>query len=225
MGESIEQLLVATEDLYPLCERQAGGDEHTAPLVAFRHDVEEQLTPGTIEGHEAELIEDQQIGAEHPTLHAAKLPCVPGLEQRPHEVSCAQEREALAQLRGFDAERDREVGFADADRPSEDDVVAARKPVASRKVADLRGRDGAASGREVEGVEGLQLGKVRVMNTLSNRRVATRKLLDGERLEQVFLVTPVLFARLPRELLDQRQLLLPPALPRSKYDRAGAVAS
>ena len=61
--EAVEQrrgeFLVA-EDLHPLAEGEVGGDDRRAPLVAVGEEVEDQLTAGALEGHEAELVDDQQ---------------------------------------------------------------------------------------------------------------------------------------------------------------------
>ena len=63
MPEPVEQrrgeLLVA-EDLHPLAVGEVGGDDRRAPLVAVGEEVEQQLAAGALEGHEAELVDDQQ---------------------------------------------------------------------------------------------------------------------------------------------------------------------
>ncbi len=63
VAETVEQrggeLLVA-EDLDPLAEGEVGGDERRAPFVAVGEEVEEQLATGTVEGHEAELVHNQE---------------------------------------------------------------------------------------------------------------------------------------------------------------------
>ncbi len=67
VAEAVEQgggqLLVA-KDLDPLGEREVGVDDRGAPLVAVGKQVEEQLAAGPLEGHEAELINDQQRDAQ-----------------------------------------------------------------------------------------------------------------------------------------------------------------
>lgn len=67
MAEAVEQRggqhLVA-EDLDPLRESQFGIDDRGAAFVAVGEQVEEQLTAGPLEGHEAEFVGDQQGDAQ-----------------------------------------------------------------------------------------------------------------------------------------------------------------
>ena len=58
VDEAVEErgreLLVTTEDLGPLAEREVDRHDDRLPLVAVRDEVEEQLAPGAVEGYEAE---------------------------------------------------------------------------------------------------------------------------------------------------------------------------
>ena len=60
--EGCGELLVA-EDFDPLGEGEVGGDDGRAALVAIGEQVEEQLAAGSIEGYEAELVEDDEVEA------------------------------------------------------------------------------------------------------------------------------------------------------------------
>src|SRR4051812_38198574 len=65
VSETIEErsgeLLVATEDLWPLRECEIGGDEHAASFVAMGDGVEQQLAAGSVERDEADLVENQHV--------------------------------------------------------------------------------------------------------------------------------------------------------------------
>ena len=59
MSQPIEQSggkFFVGKDLDPLGERQVRSDDGRAPLVALRQQVEQQLTAGAFERHEAEFI-------------------------------------------------------------------------------------------------------------------------------------------------------------------------
>jgi hypothetical protein len=54
--------------------------------VAGADGVEEDLAAGAVEGHEADLVEDEDIDALEATLVATELAIVARLEKDPHEV-------------------------------------------------------------------------------------------------------------------------------------------
>jgi hypothetical protein len=107
VGESIEErcgeLLVASEDLDPFREGEVGRYEHAASLVALRDDIEEQLTTGAVEGHEAQLIKNQEVNAHETTLQTPELSSVSRLRQDAHEVGRAREGYASSLARSLDA--------------------------------------------------------------------------------------------------------------------------
>ena len=113
----------------------------------------------------------------------------------PDEIGRAREEHAPFLLRRFDAERDREVRFAGADRAGEDQILGRGDPLAARERVDLRRAD-AVGGGEVEGVERLHLRKARLAQPLADHRLVARGLLGGEHLVEVVLVRPVRIARL-----------------------------
>lgn len=117
--------------------------------------------------------------------------------------------DAALLLRGLDTECDGEVGFAGADRAGQDQIFGRGHPRATGERMDLRGAD-ALGGREIEAVEGLDLGKARLAEPLANHGLVSRRLLGAEDFVQVVLVRPVRVARLPRQAFkhtgDARQL-------------------
>ena len=83
VGEPVQQRsgeAFRAEDFGPLVERQIGGHQDGAPLVALGEDLEEQFRPGAGQGHEAQLVDDQQVEAgqlplevEQPSLVLASI--------------------------------------------------------------------------------------------------------------------------------------------------------
>ena len=104
-------------------------------------------------------------------------------------------------LRRFDAERDRQVRLAGADRAGEDQILRRGDPLAARERVDLRRAD-ALGGGEIKRVERLHLGKARLAEPLPDHRLVPRGLLGAEDLVQIVFVRPVRIARLPGERLQ-----------------------
>ena len=81
--EAIEQrrseLLIAGEDRDPFCERKIRGHHRGSPLVAVGDQIEEQLAADPIEGHEAELVDDEDVDPQEPLLEPCELARVPRL--------------------------------------------------------------------------------------------------------------------------------------------------
>ncbi len=70
VGEAVQQSpgqAFRAEYLRPLIERQVGGHQDRAPLVALAEDFEQQLGAGLRERHEAEFVDDQKV-----------IPCLSG---------------------------------------------------------------------------------------------------------------------------------------------------
>ena len=63
--EAIEQrggeLLVAGKHRDPLGEGEIGRNDGRPALVPIGDQIEEQLTAGAVEGHEAELVDDEHV--------------------------------------------------------------------------------------------------------------------------------------------------------------------
>ena len=64
MGQTIQQCACepfGTKDFGPLIERQVRGNYNGAAFVALGYHLEEQLGARFAEGHEAQLVDDQQV--------------------------------------------------------------------------------------------------------------------------------------------------------------------
>ena len=68
-----------SEHIGPLVERQVGGHKHRAPLVSLAEDLEEQFRTGLRQGHEAQLVYDQQLQTGQPLLEVQQTSVVPSL--------------------------------------------------------------------------------------------------------------------------------------------------
>ena len=154
--------------------------------------------PTRSKGTKPELVDDEHVDAEEPLLQPGELAGIARFEQLPHEIGRAGEEHAAFLLRRFDAERDREMRLAGADRAGEDQILGRGDPLAARERVDLRRAD-AVGGGEVEGVERLHLGKARLAQPLADHRLVARGLLGAEDLVQIVLVRPVRIARLARQ--------------------------
>ena len=74
VGEAVQQSpgqAFRAEYLRPLIERQVGGHQDRAPLVALAEDFEQQLGAGLRERHEAEFVDD---GDTLPVASAGVIP-------------------------------------------------------------------------------------------------------------------------------------------------------
>ena len=134
--------------------------------------------PTRSKGTKPELVDDQDVDAEQPLLQPRELAGIARFEQLTHEIGRAGEEHAAFLLRRFDAERDREVRFAGADRAGEDQILGRRDPLAARERVDLRRVD-AVGGGEVEGVERLHLREARLAQPLADHRLVPRGLLGA----------------------------------------------
>ena len=193
--ERRRQLLVAGKHGHPFGKREIGGDDGRASLVPIGEEIEEQLAADAIERHKPELVDDQHVDAEQPLLQPGQLAGIARFDQLTHEIGRPGEEHASFLLRRFHAERDREMRLAGPDRAGEDQILGRGDPLAARERVDL-GRADAVGGREVEGIEGLHLGKARLAEPLADHGLVPRRLLRGEHLVEVVFVGPVRIARL-----------------------------
>lgn len=104
-----------------------------------------------------------------------------GFEQLPDEIGGAREEHAAFLLGCFDAERDRQVRFAGADRPGDDQILGRSDPFPAGERVNLRGTD-ALDGGEIKGIEGLDLGKPRLAQSLTDHGLVSRGLLGAQHL-------------------------------------------
>src|SRR4051812_28134887 len=94
MRESVEQgrrqLLVARKHGHPLRKREIGCHDGGAALVTVGDQIEEQLTADAVEGHEAELVDNEDIDAQEALLQARELAGVARFEQLAYEIGGAR---------------------------------------------------------------------------------------------------------------------------------------
>ena len=84
VGEPVQQRAgeaFRSEHLGPLVERQVGGDQDGAALVALPEDLEEQFRSGGGQGDEAQCVDDQQAEAGQIPLQVEPPPLVPGFQR------------------------------------------------------------------------------------------------------------------------------------------------
>ena len=126
VGEAVQQSpgqAFRAEYLRPLIERQVGGHQDRAPLVALAEDFEQQLGGGLRERHEAEFVDDgdtlpvASAGATGDTTFSSLLPPAvhePGrggergredADGEPLLAGRQTETEGDMGIRGFDPER------------------------------------------------------------------------------------------------------------------------
>ena len=131
----------------------------------------------------------------------------------------------MAPAGGLDAERDREMRLAGADRSGDDDVLGALQVLAGCELGELRPLD-ALQRLPVELLEGLGVGESRLAQQARHRAVAAGQHLGLEQLQQELLVVPAVVRRLAHELgvvaPDRGQLQLPAV--RLEHGRARRVA-
>ena len=130
MGQPIQQgrreLLVAGKDRDPFGKREIRRHDGGPALVPIGDQIEEQLAADAVEGHEAQLVDDEDVDAQEPLLQPRELAGIARFEQLPDQIGGAREEHAPFLFRRFDAERDRQMRLAGADRAGEDQILRAR---------------------------------------------------------------------------------------------------
>ncbi len=104
-------------------ERFIGGDDQAGPLVAGGDQSEEQVGGFGFERNVANVIHNEQRVAAQPDEFLLEPSGVVGVGQPCHPLAGGGEQDAVAGLAGADRDADRQVGFAGARWPEEDDVV------------------------------------------------------------------------------------------------------
>ena len=117
MGKAVEQYpgqALGAEGLGPFVEREVGGDERGAPLVALRDQLEQKLGAGLAQRHEAQLVDDQQFAGDHLLLEPQEAALVAGFHQLVHERGGRGEARREAPLAGGQPEPQGDMGLAGA---------------------------------------------------------------------------------------------------------------
>lgn len=118
---------ITGEDVRPFGEGFVGSHDGGGVLfVTMADDLEEHGGAGLIEAEVADFIDDQQPGLGEP-LHGVGQPVLgEGSGEATGHFQRRKEEEAVAEFGGDDAQRDGQVGFADAGRTEQEDVAAFR---------------------------------------------------------------------------------------------------
>ena len=117
VGEAVERRpgeALGAEHLGPLVERQVGGDQDRATLVALAEHLEQQLSAGLGQRHEAEFVDDQELVAGEPLLVSEELFLVARLDQLMNQRGGGGEADRETLLAGRQAETEGDVGLAGA---------------------------------------------------------------------------------------------------------------
>ena len=115
VGEAVQQSpgqAFRAEYLRPLIERQVGGHQDRAPLVALAEDFEQQLGAGLRERHEAEFVDDQKVILCQLLLQAQQAFFIPGLHQFMNQGSGREEADGEPLLAGRQTETEGDMGLA-----------------------------------------------------------------------------------------------------------------
>ena len=165
--------------------------------------------PARYERHEPELIDDEDVDTQEPLLEPRQLARIACFEELAHKIRRASKQHAPLLFGRLDSERNREMGFAGADRPRQNQILRRGDPFAAGECVDLRGAH-ALSGLKIEGVERLDFGKPGLAEPLAHHRLMAGELLGLEDFVEIVLMRPVCIPGLAGETLkdarDTRQL-------------------
>ena len=115
VGEPVQQSpsqAFRAEYLRPLIERQGGGHQDRAPLVALAEDFEQQLGAGLRERHEAAFVDDQKVILCQLLLQAQQAFFIPGLHQFMNQGSGREDADGEPLLAGRQTETEGDMGLA-----------------------------------------------------------------------------------------------------------------
>ena len=141
MGEAIEERAgeaLGAEHLGPFVERQIGGDQGRAPLVALAEHLEQQLGAGLGQRHEAEFVDDQKLVGGELLLEPQQLLVIAGLDEFVDQRGGGDEADREALLAGRQAETEGDVGLAGPTVAERDEVLAALDVLAAGELQDQR---------------------------------------------------------------------------------------
>ena len=123
-------------DLMPGRQGELGGDDRRPTAVSLLENFEQIMTGAGVEGFEAEVVENEQIGAAE------------GFDEARMAAIASGERQVLAELRptmiedgaivaaGFLADGAGQPALADAGRPDEGEIVMGVDPIALRELLE-----------------------------------------------------------------------------------------
>ena len=134
---------VLAEDLVPVAKGfVAGEDDGPLLLVALADDLEEKAGLQMIEFEVADFVDDEELGPGEVVQLAVEAVFVHGFAQPAGQIGDGGEVNAVAHLAGEHAQRDGQMGFADAGRAEEDEVAAFAQVAAGGQFFDEPPVDG-----------------------------------------------------------------------------------
>ena len=123
-------------DLAPSRERELGGDDRRPATISLLENFEQIVTSASVEGFEAEVVEDEEIGAAEGFDQARMSPVAPGERQILAKLRPAMIENRAIVAAGFLADGAGQPAFADAGRPDEREIVVGVDPFACRELLE-----------------------------------------------------------------------------------------
>ena len=117
-------------DLVPSSERELGGDDRRPAAVTLFEDFEQIVTGAGIEGFEAEVVENEEIGAAEGFDQARMAPVAAGERQALAELWPAMIEDGAVVAAGFLADGASQPAFPDAGWADQSEIVVGVDPFA-----------------------------------------------------------------------------------------------
>jgi hypothetical protein len=125
-------------ELMPGGQRELGGDDRRPAAVSLLEDFEEVVTGAGVEGLEAEVVEDEEIGAAERLDEARMAAVATGERQVVAELRPAVIEDRAIVAAGSVADGAGEPALADAGRADEGEIVVGVDPFAGRELLEQR---------------------------------------------------------------------------------------
>ena len=130
---------VSVERPLPVSEREIGREDDRAVLVAFRHDLEEQVGLLLFQRQVSDLVEHEQPRSEDGAFEVLlEALLASGLFELQHRVRGSDEPHLVPAFGRLDRKRGREVALARPARSEQDDVLAPLDERQPRELLDAR---------------------------------------------------------------------------------------
>ena len=107
MGEAVEQSAgepLGAEDLGPFVEGEIACDQDERAFVSLAKDLKQEFSASLGQGHEAELVNDEQFIGSELFLEAQQVLLIAGFDQLADQSRGGGEANAMAALAGDQAE-------------------------------------------------------------------------------------------------------------------------
>jgi hypothetical protein len=127
-----------SDNVVPGGHWELGGDDRRSAAISLLEDFEEVVTGAGVEGLEAEVVEDEEIGAAEGFDEAWMSPVAPGERKVAAELRPAMIENRAIVAAGSVADGAGEPAFADAGRPDEREIVVGVDPFACRELLEER---------------------------------------------------------------------------------------